>query len=136
MTPAPPCLSPVDRHNGRRCQSCHPLSIHTLSKSLTEIPSQNAMWWGEAGMSEHYFFTFGIGNGKWPSLFLIFGIWNGNTNYNPPNFGIWNGNEKSNSQLLVLGRGMKTLEKGCIETTLFPKIFPIYFLEIWEREWE
>ena len=46
-----------------------------------------------AGMSGNVFFTFGIGNGKWPSLFPIFGI--------------GNGNKKSNSQILGLGMGMK-----------------------------
>ena len=40
-------------------------------------------------MSGNDFCTFGIGNGKWPSLF--------------PAFGIGNGNTKLNSQLLGLG---------------------------------
>ena len=39
-------------------------------------------------MSGNDFFTFGIDNGKWPSLI--------------PTFGIRNGNEKYNSQLLGL----------------------------------
>jgi hypothetical protein len=43
-------------------------------------------------MSGNDFFTFGIGNGKWPSVFPIFGIWNRNKKYN--------------SQLSGLGMGM------------------------------
>ena len=45
------------------------------------------------GMSGNDFFTFGIGNGKWPSLFPIFRIGSGNKKYN--------------SQILGLGMGMK-----------------------------
>ena len=39
-------------------------------------------------MSGNDYFTFGIGNGKWPSLFLIFGIGNGNSNYNSQILGL------------------------------------------------
>ena len=61
-------------------------------------------WWtgGQGrpgpGMSGNDFFTFGIGNGKWPSLFPIFEIGNGNKKYNIKfhTFGIENENINPN----------------------------------------
>ena len=63
-----------------------PTAFSTVTKQCTLQISHY-----KPGMSRNDFCTFGIGNGKWPSLF--------------PTFGIGNGNEKSNYHGLGLGMG-------------------------------